>query len=404
MARPDAPELVEDEELLPDDQQEELADLQLQDNWFSGPSLWGTDWTTETIVNQLRRGNIDMNPRFQRRNAWANTRKSLFIESLILGLPVPQIILAEDRQRKGKGGFVVIDGKQRLLTLRQFSAETSIDEPFEQLRLTGLRDRSDLNGLTYEALQADGRFENELNTFDNQTIRTVVIRGWRDERYLYSVFLRINTGSVQLSPQELRQALHPGGFSDFVDDVSVEHPGVRGLLKLKAPDFRMRDVELVLRYFAYMNYGDQYDGDLKKFLDATTERFNTEWPLARPMLEAQAGELDDALARIREIFTERNEVRKWNGSIYEKRINRAVFDIMVCAFANPQVRELSRGKEAAIEAAFQDLCENDYRFLGSIEQTTKSLDANRTRFSAWARVLGHVLGSEVTLPRMRGTA
>lgn len=298
----------------------------------------------------------------------------------------------------------MIDGKQRLLTLRQFSAETSIDEPFEQLRLTGLRDRSDLNGLTYEALQADGRFENELNTFDNQTIRTVVIRGWRDERYLYSVFLRINTGSVQLSPQELRQALHPGGFSDFVDDVSVEHPGVRGLLKLKAPDFRMRDVELVLRYFAYMNYGDQYDGDLKKFLDATTERFNTEWPLARPMLEAQAGELDDALARIREIFTERNEVRKWNGSIYEKRINRAVFDIMVCAFANPQVRELSRGKEAAIEAAFQDLCENDYRFLGSIEQTTKSLDANRTRFSAWARVLGHVLGSEVTLPRMRGTA
>jgi hypothetical protein len=89
--------------------------------------------------------------------------------------------------------------------------------------------------------------------------------------------------------------------------------------------------------------------------------------------------------------------------MYEKRINRAVFDVMVCAFVNPTVRELSRGKEAAIESAYRNLCENDYRFLASIEQTTKSLDANRTRFSAWARVLGDVLGSEVKLPRMRAT-
>src|SRR5271169_3531100 len=171
-----------DEEIdLPEDQQEDLADLELTEDWFAGPSLWGTDWTTETIVNQLRRGNINLNPRFQRRNAWDTLRKSLFVESLILGLPVPQIILAEDKGKKG--GFVVIDGKQRLLTLRQFSARPEGDD-FEQLRLSGLSDRPELNGLTYSALQENERFSGELNIFDNQTIRTVVIRGWKDERYL----------------------------------------------------------------------------------------------------------------------------------------------------------------------------------------------------------------------------
>ena len=244
-----------DEEIdLPEDQQEDLADLELTEDWFAGPSLWGTDWTTETIVNQLRRGNINLNPRFQRRNAWNTLRKSLFVELLILGLPVPQIILAEEKGKKGS--FVVIDGKQRLLTLRQFSARPEGDD-FEQLRLTGLSDQPELNGLTYGALQQNDQFASKLNNFDNQTIRTVVIRGWKDERYLYSVFLRINTGSVQLSPQELRQALHPGSFSDFIDDVSVDHVGVKRLLKLRDPDFRMRDVELVLRYFAYRNFARQ---------------------------------------------------------------------------------------------------------------------------------------------------
>ena len=92
------PAEIDDEIDLPEDQQEDLADLELTEDWFAGPSLWGTDWTTETIVNQLRRGNINLNPRFQRRNAWDKQRKSLFVKSLILGLPVPQIILAERRE------------------------------------------------------------------------------------------------------------------------------------------------------------------------------------------------------------------------------------------------------------------------------------------------------------------
>lgn len=81
----DAPEI---DGSLPDDQQEDEADL-------SGPSIEfdavvaASDWTTQTILSQLERGNIDLNPDFQRRQAWRIGLKSQFIESLILGIPVP---------------------------------------------------------------------------------------------------------------------------------------------------------------------------------------------------------------------------------------------------------------------------------------------------------------------------
>jgi Protein of unknown function DUF262 len=77
----------------------------------------GTDWTTETVVSQLKRGNIQLDPRFQRRDAWKRDRKSRFIESLIVGLPIPQIVLAESKRERGR--FIVLDGKQRLLSILQ---------------------------------------------------------------------------------------------------------------------------------------------------------------------------------------------------------------------------------------------------------------------------------------------
>ncbi len=83
-------------------------------------SLSGTDWTIETIVQQMRKGRLDLNPRFQRRAAWTDATKSRFIESVILGYPIPEVVLAERLDRQGH--FFVIDGKQRLLAIRQFYA------------------------------------------------------------------------------------------------------------------------------------------------------------------------------------------------------------------------------------------------------------------------------------------
>lgn len=163
-----------------------------------------TDWTTETILSQLRRGNIQLNPKFQRRDAWDKARKSKFIESLILGLPIPQIVLAEDKKQRGK--FIVLDGKQRLLALRQFAAGSSFavskeEQDFKGFNLTSLDVRDDLRLKTLEKMENDSELVDDLNAFLNETIRTVVVRRWPNEEFLNLVFLRLNTGSVRLSPR-----------------------------------------------------------------------------------------------------------------------------------------------------------------------------------------------------------
>ncbi|WP_197730355.1 MULTISPECIES: DUF262 domain-containing protein [Rhizobium] len=382
-------------EFAPLDQQEDLDDV--SGHWISDAVLWSTDWTTETIISQLRRGNIDLNPRFQRRSAWTDKRKSLFIESLIYGVPIPQIILAEDKKKKGR--FVVIDGKQRLLAIRQFAAEPKDD--FDMLVLKGLEPsngkKSIFEGKTYTDMRSDIDLKQYVDSFDNQTIRTVVIRNWKDEEYLYSVFLRINQNSVSLSPQELRQAIDPGEFSEFVDENSGTSDPLRAALGLKTPDFRMRDAELLLRYYAYRNFAHDYRGNLKKFLDSTHNYFNRHWSNEKTKVVRQLDEFNQALITVRDIFGERDYLRKWNGTTFEPRINRAVFDIMMFYFSDPDVAAKGIANREKVVEAFVNLCQLG-DFLSSLESTTKSLDANRTRFSMWADALNRELGTDLKSP------
>jgi hypothetical protein len=387
--------MAEDEKLAVEDLEESLDDLDGIANWAEGAALWSTDWTAETILSQLRRGSIDLNPSFQRRSAWTQQRQSLFIESLILGLPIPQLILAEAKEKKGS--FVVIDGKQRLLAIRRFGALTASDD-FEPLKLKGLGELSRLNDKTYEDLRNDKGLADDLSAFENASIRTIVIRNWQNEAYLYEVFLRINTGSVQLSPQELRQALHPGPFSDLIDDASAASPELKRALKLDAPDFRMRDAELLLRYLAYKNFIGIYDGNLKRFLDTATLELNRRWGDLRGNMEEQVSEFERGLAFTREVFGDRDYLRKWNGNSFERRVNRAVFDIMIFYFSDPAIRNAMGGKLQRIVDSFKRLCTEDPVFKASIETTTKSMAANQARFSKWGACVSEIAGIGVVIP------
>lgn len=381
------------EEALHDtDINEDLDDLEHVDNWAEGAALWSTDWTAETVLSQLNRGNIDLDPSFQRRSAWSEDKQSLFVESLILGLPIPQLILAEDKRKKGS--YIVIDGKQRLLAIRRFASEGD-ETGFKPLRLKGLKERHDLNKKMYNDLLSDPVLSEDLAAFQNASIRTIVIRNWKSEAYLWEVFLRINTGSVQLSPQELRQALHPGPFSNFVDAASADSAGLRSALNLKAPDFRMRDAEVLLRYLAYKNSAPEYAGNLKKFLDETTRRFNESWAQSQQLLGEQVQEMEAAFSFTEGVFGAENYLRKWNGEQFESRKNRAVFDIMLHFFGDPQLRAALEGKSDAIVSEFKRLCDQDPEFLASIERTTKTNEANDRRFNKWAEALSQISGLDV---------
>jgi len=374
-----------------------------------------TDWTVETILRQIARGRIDLNPMFQRREAWQDDRKSRFIESVILGFPIPQIVLAELPARKG--GYVVIDGKQRLLSLIQFAqgADDFVEiRGFRELRLRGLQVLSDLNSRYARDIQCEPEWKDYWMQFENRTIRTIVIRGWEDDAILYHIFLRLNTGSVQLSPQELRNALYPGEFAKFLDEYSGESPALRKILKRQEPDFRMRDAELLLRYYAFRVFLEQYQGSMKRFLDTTMDRLNKCWAKKctdnKVLQEYTSGE--EAVRKLAEQFESAveltyavfgdNAFQLWKQRRFAGRFNRAVFDVMLYHFWRDEVRDVlqSESRREAVKNAFVDLCESHPDFVDATEVTTKSVRAVTTRLVLWTQKLKEVLGIDLPTPRL----
>lgn len=362
---------------------------------FDQAVIWGTDWTAETITNQLFRKNIDLFPKFQRRDAWSQIAKSKFIESLILGLPIPQIILAEKKDDKGK--YIVIDGKQRLLTIRQFFSKGENDE-FTPLKLKGLEILKDLNRKKFTDIENNPEFNKILNQLLNQTIRTTVIKNWPNEEFLFTVFLRLNTGSIKLSPQELRQALHPGKFIDFADSFSIESSGIKKILNISEPDYRMRDVELVIRFFTFKMFILTYDGNLKKAFDNAVKTLNTEWDLYEERVNQNALNLESAISLTLEIFGEKEAFSKWSNNKFQSNFNRAIYDIMVFYFSDSIILESSINRKQEILDAFKILCQEDNDFIASFEHTTKSMGNMSKRFKTWGEKLSEVLNIEIEIP------
>lgn len=354
-----------------------------------------TDWTVQTILTQLQNHSFELNPDFQRRNAWTDARKSKFIESLILGLPIPQLVFAEhDTDDNDVAEYVVIDGKQRLLAIESFYHE---DDP---LRLTGLTVLNQLNGKTLAEIVDDAAISRYVKRLQNRTIRTVVIRSWPDDTFLHLVFHRINHQTLALSAQELRQALNPGPFTRFVDSYAGASVVIHGVLGAqKMPDFRMRDVELLVRFLGFQLRLSSYRGNLKKFLDETCQFFNLQWKDHHARIEQKSEACDEAIRVTQDIFGE-HAFRRYVEDRYESRFNRAVFDVMLYYFSDPELSATARQHREAVVEAYEELNRTDERFARSVASTTKTLPATVYRIGKWGEVLSTTLNIPIHRPRL----
>ncbi|MEW5756891.1 MAG: DUF262 domain-containing protein [Pseudomonadota bacterium] len=387
---------TEDNGVSPNDEETvDFVDLPSEDevdideqSRFREAVLHATDWTTETIVSQLRRGNIILNPSFQRRDAWKVPQKSRFIESLILGLPIPQIVLAESKDRRGN--FIVLDGKQRLLSILQFWGLG--EGRNNQYALSGLAIRKDLGRKKLSHLESELELEDDLNALLNQPIRTVVIKNWPSVDFLHIVFLRLNTGSVKLSPQELRQALFPGPFSDWVDDAAVNSQAIKALLNLRDPDYRMRDIEVLSRYLAFRFFLEDYRGRMKRFLDFSFETFNKDWQQWEPRLHTALKDFESATDTLAQIFD--SSVGKKPGS---KQFNRAVFDFLVFYAQDEQIRAAMAANPAGVREAFENIF-TDAGFRSATERDTAGIPNTVERLSKWGLSLSTVIGRDLPIP------
>lgn len=366
------------------DEENEEEDLSNTDvKRFEEAVIWGTDWTAETIVTQLEKGNIDLKPKFQRRDAWTIQEKSRLIESLILGIPVPPIILAERKDKRGK--YIVIDGKQRLLALRQFCSR---DEEFKSYKLRGLTLLKELNGKSFSSLDDDIEMSRYRTQFENQTLRTVVIKNWPNENFLFTIFLRLNTGSKKLSPQELRQALHPGEFLDYLDEESGDSKQLLKLLNNKEPDSRMRDVELSLRYYAFKYCITEYKGNLKDFLDLTCKVLNEKWDTDENEIKEAFRQLEKSIEFTMDIFGEKQAFSRFIDKKYNNKFNRALFEVFTYYFSIESIREELIEKKNEFKKIFEELSSKDSRFNDAIASTTKEIGRVEYRFECIYNILG----------------
>jgi hypothetical protein len=389
------------------DEEDEALDYELESNGnpksvldeISEIIVAGNDWTTATILDQLVRDNIQLNPRFQRRDAWDITRKSRFIESIFLGFPIPDIVLASQDKKRGK--FVVLDGKQRLLTILQFYGRS--ETPNDSFALKNLEFRPELNGCTHEALKNDLLHSSVLDALDNQTLRTTLIRNWHTESLLYKIFLRLNVENTPLSPQELRQALHPGDFINFLDDESVKNQALRKILKSQNPAPRMRDVEFLLRYVGFHHFLSDYRGNLKVFLDMTCKKLNKDWKEKETEVRYTVSQFEKAVQTTTTIFGEENIFRVWlsSSNTYRGKFNRAILDVMVFYFSAPVISEAAEKNPAAVEKAFKELCSSsNSEFREAVEKSTTSIRETHTRLSLWGKALLKVLDVEFNVPEL----
>lgn len=212
---------------------------------------YGADFPVETLIQRMEREEFII-PSFQREYVWNLEKASRFIESLLIGIPIPSLFLAKD---KFSQKYIVIDGQQRLKTLQYFYQEFFPDgKKFKLKNVT-----KSYNNLTYSQLSPSAQ-----RFLDNTIIHCIIIADTYDTRGIFYIFERLNTTGTELKAQEIRNALYNGSFSDLLQKLDQDKIWQKMYGK---PDKRGDRQELILRFIALYFDLENYQGKMLDFLN-----------------------------------------------------------------------------------------------------------------------------------------
>lgn len=333
------------------------------------------DKSVSDIVRMIEDKEIRLDPDYQRNYVWDNKKASMLIESIILNVPIPVIYVSQEKDDT----WSVIDGLQRLYSLKRF-----FDGKF---RLSGLEILSELNRKDINTLNAKA-----LRILKNGLLRVIMITHDSNEEIKYDVFMRLNTGSVHLTEQELRNCLYRGSLNKLLKDMSLNKTW-QNLLGLKGPHKRMVDRELALRFLCISqgwNADKQelngYRGRMKSFLNSFMSRYqnidNHEYAVLKQLF-------DNTIEKVFAIY-EVDAFRRSSGEgAREKSINRALMDMLMLSSSQHSKNELL-GKKQQINEKLQELMATDEKFRDSIKIGTSDTKVITFRLSRWCSVVDEI--------------
>lgn len=249
-----------------------LIQDQLDDNRRT-VSFDSYDITLKQLYDMLCQGMIDIAPDYQRHFVWDAKRQSALIESLFLGIPVPSLFMATNRD----ASWEVIDGLQRLTTILNFiGKEEELKDTkvkFDPLTLKGLEKIDSMNNLMFSELPISVQM-----MFLTRPLKITVLNDRSDFGVRYDLFERLNTGGVTLHEQEIRNCVYIGEFNDFLKSLANDE-NFRAVVKMTERAERNASYEeLILKFFAYLQDTDLFDHSVKEFLNdfmlKKTQKFN----------------------------------------------------------------------------------------------------------------------------------
>ena len=317
--------------------------------------------TMDNLLKRIRNNEVELNTEFQRKaGLWSTQQKSRLIESLLLKIPLPAFYF--DAQSEDR--WLIIDGLQRITAFKEFMIDNT-------LALEGLEFFCDFNKLHYSDLPRSFQRRIEETNLVVYTVR----RGTPDN-VKYNVFKRINTGGLELTPQEIRHALFQGQATQLLLELSRSKEFIETTCGSIRTD-RMLDQEFVLRFIAVCFYGiDKYAGIPDDFLNDAMKEINQ---MNLVQVEKIKSCFDRVMVLARQIFG-RHTFRKMGQNGNRRPINKAVFEVWCKALFDLSEHEAKcaiKYREALCQE-FIKLCGIDY-FANLLRASDRKSYGNRFR-------------------------
>lgn len=332
------------------------------------------DLIVESLIDQIKGGTIFLRPlserpNFQRRYVWSDILASRLIESILLNVPIPPCYLSQNEDFE----LDVIDGQQRLFSIYRF-----LDNRF---KLTGLEVLKDVDGLFFH--QITQKLQRQLKT---HTLRCVLITNESHPEIKFDVFERLNTNTAPLNPQELRNCIYRGSLNDLLKECADYKPWL-SILGKKQPDKRMRDEELILRFFAFHIHGlESYKTPQKHWLNDAAKA-GRKYPKERidELRLVWKRAIDSSLK-----WFSANECFRRLPLDKTKTINRSLFDLVMSTASCIDPADSEQYRER-IRDQYVQLINQNGEFQDLISRAVDHTKRTKRRFELWTDVVGRII-------------
>lgn len=331
------------------------------------------------FVRKASKGQLVLDPDFQRNQVWKQAQKSRFIESILMNFPIPPLYVNE----QADGKWAIIDGLQRTTTLIAF-----LNNEFALEGLTALKN---LNGKTFSegANCLDAHLQSRI---EDKKLIIYILKSSTPLAVIYELFDRINTGGTPLNRQEVRHCIYKGKSTVLLKALSEQNYFKQAIDGGVSPT-RMKDREIILRFLSFLifDYEKDYQGDLSLFVENAMKHINTK--MSDTEIKALEANFERVMRHSFDFFGKNNfryprRDENTKAIISRGNINTSIFESVCVFFANKDNDFLLRNKARIIANFDALLLDSKYEDAVRFSTGSKSKVINRFKFAE--QILGDI--------------